>query len=117
VVDDEPLIRWSLSEGLAEAGWIVYQASTGEETRRALEALEGRPFVAVLDLRLPDVADLSLVEDVRRERPDVPIIVMSAHGSLDDIRRVRAAGVYRFIDKPFDVQVVVDLVLAAADTF
>jgi DNA-binding NtrC family response regulator len=117
VVDDEPLIRWSLSEGLAEAGWIVRQAATGVETRLALETLEGEPFVVVLDLRLPDVADLSLVEEVRRRRPDVPVIVMSAHGSLEDIRRVRAAGVYRFIDKPFDVHAVVDLVRSAADTF
>lgn len=117
VVDDEPLIRWSLSEGLAEAGWIVHQAATGGETRVALETLEGQSFVVLLDLRLPDVADLSLVEHVRRRRPDVPVIVMSAHGSQEDVRRIRAAGVYRFIDKPFDVHAVVDLVRSAAETF
>lgn len=117
IVDDEPLIRWSLSEGLADAGWIVRQAASGAETRQALETLEGEPFVVLLDLRLPDVADLSLVEDIRRRRPDVPVIVMSAHGSLEDIRRVRAVGAYRFIDKPFDVHAVVDLVRAAADAF
>lgn len=107
VVDDEALIRWSVSEALADAGWIVRQASTGAEAREAAHALQGRPFVVLLDLRLPDVADLSLMRDLRAHRPDVPIVIMTAHGTPEHTRMAREAGVYRVVDKPFDIGSVV----------
>ena len=114
VVDDEALIRWSLSEGLADAGWTVRQAATGAEARAAVRALQGQPFVLLLDLRLPDVSDLSLIRDLRAARPDVPMIVMTAHGSDDDAAQALMTGVYSFVGKPFDVVEIVELVDAAA---
>lgn len=114
VVDDEALIRWSLSEGLADAGWTVQQAATGADARAAVRALEGQPFIILLDLRLPDVSDLSLVREIRAARPDVPMIVMTAHGTTDDAAQALAAGVFSFVGKPFDVVEVVALVAAAA---
>jgi len=110
VVDDEALIRWSIAEGLTDAGWVVRQASTGAEARAAAEALAGQPFVILLDLRLPDVADLSLMRDLRARRPDVPLIIMTAYGTPEQASIARAAGVYRVVDKPFDVGRVVALV-------
>jgi DNA-binding NtrC family response regulator len=111
VVDDEALIRWSLSEALADAGYAVKEASTGAETVVALEGLGQHPLTAiVLDLRLPDVADLSLVRRVRETAPQVPLILMSAHASNDDVRQALSAGVFRFVEKPFDVAHVVSLV-------
>ena len=114
VVDDEALIRWSLSEGLAEAGWTVRQAANGAEARSAVRALEGQPFVLLLDLRLPDVSDLSLLREFRAARPDVPMIVMTAHGSDEDARQALMSGVYSFVGKPFDVIEIVALVDEAA---
>jgi len=114
VVDDEALIRWSLSEGLADAGWTVRQAATGAEARAAVQSLAGQPFVILLDLRLPDVSDLSLVCEIRAARPDVPMIVMTAHGTNDDAAQALAAGCYSFVGKPFDVVEIVALVGAAA---
>lgn len=107
VVDDEALIRWSVSEALADAGWIVRQASTGAEARAAVDLLDGCPFVVLLDLRLPDVADLSLMRELRTHRPDVPIVIMTAHGTPEQTRIAREAGVYRVVDKPFDIGTVV----------
>jgi len=103
IVDDEALIRWSLSEALAEAGFDVHQAASGREARTALAACDGRPVVILLDLRLPDVGDLSLVRDIRAHRPDAPVIVMTAHGAADVRRQSAALGVAAVIDKPFDV--------------
>lgn len=110
VVDDEALIRWSISEGLSDAGWVVRQAATGAEARAAVEALAGQPFVILLDLRLPDVSDLSLVRDLRLRRPDVPLIIMTAHGTPEQALSARDVGVYRVVDKPFDVGRIVALV-------
>jgi DNA-binding response OmpR family regulator len=113
VVDDEALIRWSLSEGLSDSGFVVRLASTGAEARTVLQSFDGEPLVIVLDLRLPDIADLSLLRELRALRPDVPIIMMTAHGSAEDAALARELGVFRFIDKPFDVSEVVGLVSAA----
>ena len=107
VVDDEALIRWSVSEALADAGWVVRQASTGAEARAAASTLQGCPYVVLLDLRLPDVADLSLMRALRADRPDVPIVIMTAHGTPEQTRMAREAGVYRVVDKPFDIGSVV----------
>jgi DNA-binding NtrC family response regulator len=113
VVDDEALIRWSLSEGLTECGYVVRLAGSAAEARDELESSEREPLVVVLDLRLPDVADLSFLEEVRRRRPDAPVIMMTAHGTSDDATRARALGVWRFIGKPFDIGEMVRLVGAA----
>lgn len=109
VVDDEALIRWSMSEGLADAGWLVRQAANGVDARAAFSALDGQPFVVFLDLRLPDVSDLSLVTEFRLARPEVPVILMTAYGTPDQKRLAHTAGVYRVIDKPFDIAKVVSL--------
>lgn len=110
VVDDEALIRWSLSEGLSDGGYMVRVAGSGAEAREALAAAAGEPLVVLLDLRLPDVADLSLLEEIRRTRPDVPVIMMTAHGTPDDARRAKELGAWRFVGKPFDVSEMVRLV-------
>ena len=110
VVDDEPLIRWSLSEGLTEKGYCVRQAATGAEARDLIEASLGEPLVIVLDLRLPDVVDLSLLRDIRARRPDAPVVMMSAHGTDEDARSARRLGAFRFVTKPFDVGEMVDFV-------
>lgn len=110
VVDDEHLIRWSLSEGLTESGYAVRLAANAAEARAALAALGGQPVVVVLDLRLPDAVDLSLLAEIRRRWPDAPVVMMSAHGSSDDMKRAVELGAYRFVEKPFDVTEVVRLV-------
>lgn len=110
VVDDEPLIRWSLSEGLTERGYCVRQAATGAEARDLIEAAGDEPLVIVLDLRLPDVVDLSLLRDIRARRPDAPVVMMSAHGTDEDARSARRLGAFRFVTKPFDVGEMVEFV-------
>jgi DNA-binding NtrC family response regulator len=110
VVDDEPLIRWSLSEALSDHGYAVRQAASGAEARQELEASSGEPLVVLLDLRLPDVVDLSLLRDIRARRPDAPVVMMTAHGSDEDARNARRLGVFKFVTKPFDVGEMIDLV-------
>jgi len=110
VVDDEALIRWSLSEGLTESGYVVRLAGTAAEARAALAAFGAEPLVVVLDLRLPDMADLSLLREIRTTRPDVPVIVMTAFGTAEDSTQARSLGVSRFVGKPFDVGEMVQMV-------
>jgi len=110
VVDDEPLIRWSLSEGLTEFGYVVRLASNAAEARAALASLGHERVVVLLDLRLPDSADLSLLREIRSKWPAAPVVMMSAHGSADDVARAIESGAFRFVDKPFDVTDVAHLI-------
>jgi len=110
VVDDEPLIRWSLSEGLTDSGYVVRLAGNAAEARAALSILGRQPLVVLLDLRLPDVVDLSLLAEIRSRWPDVRVVMMSAHGTADDVNRATDLGAIRFVEKPFDVTEVVKIV-------
>jgi two-component system nitrogen regulation response regulator GlnG len=110
IVDDEALIRWSLSEALAESGYRVRLAACAEEVRLALREHVGEALVILLDLRLPDVSDLSLLRDLRRELPASPVVVMTANGTREEADEALAIGASGFIGKPFDVRAVVDLV-------
>ena len=81
VVDDEALIRWSLTEMLGERGYAVTEAG---DARMAVAAIENadEPFdVVLLDYRLPDSADLRLLEKVRRLAPTSQVIMITAHNS------------------------------------
>jgi len=110
LVDDEPLIRWSLGEAIREAGFGVRMAASGADAQEALAALESQRLIVLLDLRLPDVVDLSLLETLRSRRPDAPVLVLSAWASADVVDAVLKAGAAKVMKKPFDVASVVTAV-------
>jgi DNA-binding NtrC family response regulator len=113
VVDDEPLIRWSLAETLNEQGHQVVAAGDGCGAAAAIrEASE--PFdVVLLDYRLPDSDDLSLLASLRRLCPRAQLILMTAFGRPDIVRGAIELGAFRVINKPFELQYVADLVIRA----
>src|SRR5436309_6503834 len=77
VVDDEPLIRWSLAETLSGRGHTVAEAGNGKEALAAVKGVANRPDVVLLDYRLPDSNDMSLLAAIKRELPESPIILMT----------------------------------------
>ena len=111
VVDDEALIRWSVTQTLADAGMQVEQAGTGAAALAALAA--GRFDVVVLDLRLPDVDDLWLVSAVRREYPKSSIVLMTAFGTAEVMTTAQALGVRAVLNKPFELDEIANAVSAA----
>lgn len=103
VADDEALIRWSVAETLAGLGMVVQQAADAAATVRALDEAS-RPFdVVVLDLRMPDVADLSLVHTVRGRLPAAIVILMTAFGSPEIVAGAQELGVHAVLSKPFEL--------------
>src|SRR5688572_4735930 len=110
VVDDEALIRWSLAEMLSERGYKVTEAPDG---RSALAAIANapRPFdIVLLDYRLPDSADLRLLERIRAATPESPVIMITAHNSPELSKGASALGAYMVISKPFEVGSLAELV-------
>ena len=113
VVDDEPLIRWSLAETLTDRGHTVTEAGDGKEALRVVTDSANRPNVVLLDYRLPDSNDLSLFTAIKRELPKAPIILMTAYGSPEITAGALSLGAYRVVSKPFEVQDLVTLVQEA----
>jgi DNA-binding NtrC family response regulator len=113
VVEDETLIRWAVVEALTAAGHTVLEAPDAA-TALQVVAEASRPLDAVLlDLRLPDSSDLSLLASIRRNTPTSAVVMMTAHGTPDDATAARALGAYEVVEKPFDVQRLEQLVVAA----
>lgn len=108
VVDDEALIRWSVAQVLGDRGFDVQQAATGAT---ALEAATGASFdVVLLDFRLPDSNDLSLLARLRRQMPGTPVILMTAFSTPDVVQGALDLGAVRVVSKPFELAEVVAMV-------
>jgi len=114
VVDDEPLICWSLAETLRARGDTVMEASSGTTAVRALSEA-ATPFdVVLLDYQLPDHHDLSLLSTVRTLWPASRVILMSAHLTPEIAREALSVGASRVMDKPVDMRDVPALVHGVA---
>jgi len=113
IVDDEPLIRWSLAETLSESGHHVTEAADGASALTSLRTSES-PDVIVLDYRLPDSSDLSLLKSIRQRAPDAAVIMMTAFGAPEMTCEALLLGVWRVVPKPFEVHEMADLVVQAA---
>ena len=112
VVDDELLIRWSINEALTAAGHVVTEA---ENAAAAVGAVTNGvpPDVVILDYRLPDSTDLTLLSKVRELAPYAAVIFMTAFGSPDVVEGALKLGAYRVLNKPFEVRDLPTLVLEA----
>ena len=113
IVEDETLIRWAVAEGLRMAGYIVLEAPDAATALRIVAEAPEPMDAVVLDLRLPDSSDLSLLAAIRRNTPSSAVVMMTAHGTPEDAAGARALGAFDVVEKPFDVQQLERLVTAA----
>ena len=99
VVEDDPTIAAFVAGGLREAGFAVDVAGDGE--RGLALALETRPDVAIVDLMLPGLDGLTLIETLRRRHVNTPVLILSARHTVDDRVRGLQAGGDDYLTKPF----------------
>jgi DNA-binding NtrC family response regulator len=109
VVDDEELIRWSLAQTLEAAGYEVLEAGSARETLERMSEVSDI-CVVLLDLKLPDSSDLSLLRTLRQRVPRCRIILMTAHGTAEILDEALRAGAFRALGKPFDMGRMVGIV-------
>ena len=101
VVDDEPLVRWSVAECLSDIGLDVEQAGDAASALRTVTT--STPFdMVVMDLRLPDMNDLSLLGTVRQLLPSAILVLMTAFGTPEIIAAAEAMGA-TVLNKPFEL--------------
>jgi CheY-like chemotaxis protein len=108
VIDDDPDFCVMLEQMFRERGYDVTTASDGEEGLRMSN--ERRPDLIILDILMPRMSGLEVLERLKQSQPNLPVIVVSAggeaaldHASLAMFSRVRK-GVGRLFEKPFDLQ-------------
>jgi two-component system nitrogen regulation response regulator GlnG len=114
LVDDDASIRWVLERALKGGGMLPRSFEAAEAV---LDALRGdAPDVLVTDIRMPGLSGLELVRKIHAGRPQLPIIVMTAHADLDHAVSAYESGAFEYLPKPFDIDQVVDLVKRAAQS-
>lgn len=100
VIEDEESVRHALTRALARAGWRVEAAPTGREGVERLRT--GRYDAVVSDVRLPDLSGLDVVALAAELAPGVPVIVMTAFGTVETALAAMKRGARDFLTKPFE---------------
>jgi len=99
IVEDDRKIASFLTKGLKQSGWAVDQVRTGED---GLDLARSEPYdVAVIDVMLPGLDGLSLIEQLRHHRVTTPVLILSARRTVDDRVRGLQAGGDDYLTKPF----------------
>jgi DNA-binding NtrC family response regulator len=100
VVDDEPAMREVLTVRLAAWGYRVLTAGTGTQARDVAE--RSHPEVVISDVVLPELRGLDLLDCLKAGDPDRPVILITAHGSIDEAVEAMKRGAQDFLTKPLD---------------
>jgi two-component system, NtrC family, response regulator AtoC len=100
VVDDEPNMRRILQALLERSGYLVETASDGEAAKERL--IDGGFDLMMSDIRMPKCDGLELLGWTQSHRPELPVILITAHGTIDSAVLSMKAGAFDFVTKPFD---------------
>jgi len=114
VVDDEQLIRWSLEQNLKKQGYDVLTAPSGEDALRILR--EDPPDLMLLDIQLPGINGMEVLERLREMDEDVIVIMVTALGVLETAVKAMRLGAYDYINKPFNLDELAIVIKKALET-
>ena len=113
VVDDESLIRWTLSERLSQDGYSIVEA----ETAKAALARFGPDIdLVLLDFKLPDSDGLAVLRQMKAADPDVPVILLTAFSSVETAVEAMKQGAHHYANKPFNLDELSLIVQKALET-
>jgi two-component system response regulator AtoC len=114
IVDDEPNLRKILAAQLSRDGYDVLTAEDGEQGLAALR--EHHIDLVVTDLKMPKIDGMQLLREALREDPDLPIVMITAHGTVDTAVEALKLGAFDYLTKPFDKEEVRQIVAKALKT-
>ena len=111
IVDDDSSIRWVMEKALTRAGLNCRAFESGDAVIDALES--DAPIVVVSDIRMPGMDGIALLSQIKARRPDLPVIITTAHSDLDSAVNAYEEGAFEYLPKPFDIDEMVATVTRA----
>ena len=103
VADDDPSIRALLRSFLENEGFAISEARTGREVLKAIDN-DVRPDLLLMDIRMPELSGMEVLQRLREQSLDVPTLLMTAFGSSNLAIKAIQLGAYDYITKPFDLE-------------
>ncbi len=104
VADDEESMRWVLSKALKKKGFAVDLARDGDEALRFIRT--NTYDLAILDIKMPGLSGLELLDRVRELKSDLLVVIMTAEASMKNAVEAMKRGAYDYLTKPFDLDVI-----------
>ena len=111
VVDDDPDMLRLLSMRLSSVGYQVTAVTSAETALTQLEI--EHPQLVLSDVRLPGRDGLQLFDEIRKRHPSLPVILLTAHGTIPDAVEATARGVFTYLTKPYDGRELLDKIAQA----
>jgi DNA-binding NtrC family response regulator len=102
VVDDESVLAGAMRDYLCRHGFAVSVRSSGEEALKTIERQP--PDIVVLDYRLPRMDGLAVLRQIKESRPEVEVIMLTAHGSVESAVEAMKLGAFDYLNKPVDLE-------------
>ena len=113
VVDDHELIRKTLEKALTDEGYQVSLAQNGAECLKTIESKE--IDLVLLDMRLPDMNGIEILQNIKEKTPDIVVIVMTAYGDLESSQKAMTLGAFDFIHKPVKARAITSIIKMAME--
>ncbi len=114
IIDDEKLLRWSVQQNLSKEGYTVLTAEKGSQ---GLELFyEEQPDITLLDIHLPDISGMDILENIKKENRNSIAIMITAFGDIQTAVKTIKLGAYDFVEKPFNMDKLKILIEKALET-
>ncbi len=113
VVDDEESICQSLAGILSDEGYRVLTVGSGEEALKVIE--EELPDLVLLDIWLPGIDGIETLKVIKRDYPQIQVVIMSGHGTIETAVKATKLGAFDFLEKPLSLEKVVLIINHALD--
>jgi two-component system response regulator GlrR len=111
LVDDDKDLLQLIAMRLTAAGYAVTAVESGEQALASLAV--ARPQVVITDLRMEGMDGMALFDAIHRDSPSMPVVILTAHGTIPEAVAATRRGVYSFLTKPFEPKVLLDTVAEA----
>lgn len=111
MVDDEAQFRATTERILNRRGFDTLLAGSGEE---AIDKLNQNPDVVVLDIKMPGMDGHATLHEIKNRKPDLPVIMLTGHGTLPSAREAREKGAYDYLTKPCDIDTLATKIIEAS---
>jgi len=107
-IDDDSIIRTLLSNSLSKAGYNVVTAADGESG--LMKAANEKPDIVITDYQMPGISGLDVITELKKSYPGLPVILLTAHGDVALTIKSIQLGAYDFIEKPIQMQEVLEVI-------